>query len=99
MKKIRLLLETMFREQKYWQDEARCPFMLCPTNQPFRGAKRPRMKFIQKIAPTIYQYRCKDCGCAVNFGLEVINPQYGEKGMADKNPALVGFEPSYNLKW
>ena len=28
------------------------------------------MKFIQKIAPTVYQYKCKDCGCLTNACLE-----------------------------
>ena len=94
MKKIRLLLETMLREKKYWQHDARCPYMLCPSNQPFRGAHRPKLKFIQRIQPLVYQFKCKDCGCLVNIGLET------EEGMSvKKNPSLIGFEPSYNLKW
>ena len=26
---------------------------------------------MQKIAPTVYQYKCKDCGCLTNACLEI----------------------------
>ncbi len=43
-----------------------CPYKLCPSNTPEDGSKPASMKFIQKISPRVYQYRCRHCGCLLN---------------------------------
>ena len=77
------------KKAMYWN--ARCPYHGCPSNQPFNGAHKARLKFIQKIAPMVQQYKCKDCGCLTNYSLE--QPDGNElKGL---NPALHGGKPDY----
>lgn len=79
-----------------YQDQMRCPFFLCESNTPHPGAHPARMKFIQKIQPTVYQYRCKDCGCLTNVSVEI--DMDGRESWRI-NPALVSGKPSFNLNW
>lgn len=65
-------------KNKGWQDEYRCPYMLCPSNKHLMNPsvedgfmRTARMKFVQKISPRVYQYRCKDCGCLANKSVEI----------------------------
>lgn len=85
-------------KNKGWQDEYRCPYMLCPSNtdhdgKPSPGYRKARMKFVQKVQPRVYMYKCKDCGCLLNKSVETapdgrevfrINP-------ALMNPGEVGY--------
>lgn len=74
-----------------------CPYGLCPSNQPVDGAKDPKWKFVQKISPRVYQYRCKHCGCLCNKGLD--GPAVpSDMNSWNLNPALVGNAPSFNFK-
>ena len=83
-------------KNKGWQKELRCPYMLCPSNQPFAGANPARMKFANKIQPSVYQYRCKDYGCLTNVSVET-NEEGRESWKI--NPALIGQQPSFITKW
>jgi hypothetical protein len=90
------IVHSIFGDKnKGWQREFRCPYFLCPSNQPFVGAYTPKMKFIQKLSPGAYQYRCKDCGCLTNVSVEIV-----EDGREcwRINPALVSGQPSYLLR-
>ena len=82
-------------KQKGWNARLLCPYMLCDSNQPFRGARKPKMKYVQKISPTTYQFKCKYCGCLTNVSLE----NHGDISRAAhvKNPSLINGLPSYNL--
>jgi hypothetical protein len=82
-------------KNKGWQRELRCPYMLCPSNQPFVGAYPPKMKFVQKIQPSVYQYRCKSCGCMCNVSVEIA--QDGQESYKI-NPALISQKPSYQWR-
>ena len=73
-------------KKKDFNWDARCPYMLCPSNQPYRGVHKPRLKFIQKVQPLVYQYKCKDCGCLVNIGVEV--PDENNVMLTRTNPLL-----------
>ena len=76
--------------------DARCPYFGCPSNTPFRGAHKPRIKFMQKISPMVYQYKCKDCGCLCNHGVET--PWESDDIVRVKeNPSLYGGKPSYKF--
>ena len=66
--------------------DARCPYMLCPSNQPYRAAHKARLKFIQKPNPMVYQYKCKDCGCLTNFSIEMPDDQ--NESLRRLNPSL-----------
>ena len=83
-------------KNKGWQKNLRCPYFLCPSNQPFVGALPARMKFNQKIQPSVYQYRCKDCGCLTNVSVETLAD--GRESWRI-NPALVSGKPSYVTNW
>lgn len=85
------LLDTN-KKKNYW--EARCPYHLCPSNQPFRNAHKPRLKFMQKVSPLIHQYKCNDCGCLTNFDLEQHDNNEDIKKM---NPALWGRKADYKF--
>ena len=82
-------------KNKGWQKDLRCPYFLCPSNQPFVGAYPAKMKFNQKIQPTVYQYRCKSCGCLTNVSVEINNE--GREAWRI-NPALASGKPSYETK-
>lgn len=87
------IVHSIFGDKnKGWQKELRCPYFLCPSNQPFPGAYSAKMKFVQKIQPSVYQYRCKDCGCLTNVSVEI-----AENGQEKWriNPALMSGKPSY----
>lgn len=63
-------------KNKGWQDEFRCPYLLCPSNTDEKGKPSPgylkaRMKFVQKTSPRVYMYRCKDCSCLINKSVEI----------------------------
>lgn len=82
--------------------ERRCPYFGgvngegCPSNSPFRGARPARLKFVQKISPMVYQYKCKDCGCLSNHGVEV--PWESDDDVRLKsNPALYGGKASFKF--
>ena len=66
----------------------------CPSNYPFRGANKPRMKFVQKISLFVYQYKCKDCGTITNFSIEVPNEEIAINRL---NPALYGWKADYRF--
>ena len=87
------LLTVDHKKKMYW--DARCPYMLCPSNQPERGAKKPRLKFIQKVSFLVYQYRCKDCGNIINFSIEM--PDDGNINYKRMNPGLSGLKPDYKF--
>lgn len=87
-------------KNKGYQREFRCPYFLCPSNQPEPGSYSPKMKFIQKIQPSVYEYRCKDCGCLCNVSVEVL---MGGRESWRINPSLIGRQPTHELwggaKW
>lgn len=78
-------------KKKDYGAERRCPYHLCPSNQPLGVQHSPRLKFMQRVSPLVYQYRCKDCGCLVNFGVEVPDDR-GINGIKHMNPLLWGGE-------
>lgn len=86
-----LLAKSHKKKAHNW--DPRCPYHMCPSNQPYRGAGKPRLKFMQKIGMMVYQYKCKDCGCLTNF--DIAAP--GERGMKGIDPALWGGNPSYRF--
>ena len=71
--------------------DVRCPYARCPSNEPHK--KAPRLKFVQKISPLIYQYRCRDCGCPTNYDISVPT----EAGWAAHNPALHSGKPNFGF--
>lgn len=82
---------------RLFTDSFECPFMLCPSNQPHNGAKKPSMKHVQRIAPRVYQYRCRHCGCLVNKGEDgpaVPSDMYSW----NVNPKLMSGKPSFSLR-
>lgn len=93
-----LFLDKVFGDRgRTFSDSFCCPFMLCPSNQPISGAKKPSMKFVQRIAPRVYQYRCRHCFCLINKGEE--GPAVPEDRWAQNmNPKLIGSNPSFNLR-
>lgn len=42
------------------------------------------MKFIQRIAPTVNQFKCKDCGCLTNLSIEVEEEYQNMAGSINK---------------
>jgi hypothetical protein len=92
---------TFGDKNKGWQKEFRCPYFLCQSNTddnriPAAGFRPARMKFVQKLQPSVYQYRCKDCGCLTNVSVETLDD--GRESWKI-NPALVSGDPSFNLNW
>lgn len=89
---------ALAKKHQMVMDRINCPYMLCPSNQPFSGAHPTKLKFIQKLAPTVFQYRCKYCGCLLNYGAEgydLDDPRRAEIF----NPAFISGKPSYNFQW
>ena len=85
-----LINNVISQEKKGWQRKLPCPYMLCPSNQPFEGAYKPKMKFVQKIAPTVNQYKCKHCSCVINVSIEVEDTH--KKTAQYKTPSLMGWK-------
>ena len=81
-------------KKKNFNWNARCPYFGCPSNTPFDGAHPARLKFMQKISPLVYQYKCRDCSCLVNIDTNVPN----EQGFQFIDPALWGGKPSYEFR-
>lgn len=75
------------RQKKQWPERFNCPYMLCPSNQPFRNAKRPKMKFVQNINFSTAQYKCKDCGCLTNLSIDT---DIGGLNLIKQFPGLDG---------
>lgn len=94
---MHLFLEGIIGDRgKRWTDFP-CPYMLCPSNQPFDGAKKSKWKFNQKISPRVYQYRCGHCGCLCNKGLD--GPAIPDEMTGwNLNPALVGNQPNFDFR-
>ena len=76
-------------KKKMWSENLRCPYHGCPSNTPFTGARRARMKFMQRITPMVYQYKCKWCGCLVTYGADHPGKTHQSERPYVKNPALV----------
>lgn len=53
-------------------DQIRCPFGDCPSHIPHKNARKAKVKFVQRVSPNVYEYKCKWCGC--NFAYGAINP-------------------------
>ena len=96
------LLARNTEKKAYW--DARCPYALCPSNESFYSIeqkkyvdvrKKARLKFVQKISPLVYQYRCKDCGCLNN--ISVAAPDDGHHNIKNINPALRSGKASYRF--
>lgn len=86
---------------KGYQDQYRCPYLLCPSNtddnnSPSPGFRKPRMKFVQKVQPSVSQYRCKDCGCTSLVSVEIM---MDGRECWRINPAINSGKPSFNLNW
>jgi len=48
----------------------RCPYGVdCPSHQPFLNARPPRMKFVERVSPNVVAWKCKYCGCKVNYDM------------------------------
>ena len=84
-------------KKKSFNWDARCPYHLCPSNQPYRRAHKSRLKFMQRISPLVYQYRCRDCGCLCNIGVEVPDDR-GIWNLKKLNPVLHGGKPDYKFR-
>jgi len=95
---MNFFLDKVFGDRgRTFQDEFNCPFMLCPSNQPFDGAKKASMKFVQRIAPRVYQYRCRHCFCLINKAED--GPAVPEeKWSQNLNPRYVGGKTSFDLR-
>lgn len=93
---------VMGDNNKGYHSTHRCPYFLCPSNEHLRHPDRefhlrispPRMKFVEKIQPSVYQYRCLDCGCPNNKSLETLSD--GRQCWVI-NPALIGGRPTHEL--
>lgn len=81
---------------KKWTDFI-CPYMLCPSNQPVQETKKPKMKFVQKISPRVYQFRCLHCGCLLNKGMDS-DAVPSDMTSWNVNPSLVGNKPSFDFR-
>ena len=100
VKAFQVVSEGLVNKKNGWQNHLRCPLMLCPSNLmdgrvPCKGIYPPRLKLIQKLGLTAYQYKCMDCGNLLNVSVEVIDPDYWDKQLAKRNPAFIGGKPSY----
>ena len=96
----RLLVSTsgfMGDKGKALADEMACPYFLCPSNIPFVGAKKSKYKFVQRLSPRVYQFRCKHCGCLVIESTDGPLIPY-EMRAEELNPAFLGRKASYNNK-
>lgn len=87
------LITADHKKKHYW--DARCPYMICPSNQPYRGAHKSRLKYVQNVAPLVPQYKCRDCGCLVNISIE--QPDGGAEDMKRMNPALYGGKANFKF--
>ena len=84
---MQLLLQgTGLFKRKKWNYRFNCPYHLCPSNQPFRNAHKPKMKYIQNVSPSTTQYKCLDCGCLTNVCIEDMD---NNKDLVDKTPSLI----------
>ena len=96
MNPFQWLLPHSTREDKGRQADLRCPYMLCPSNQPFMGAYPPKMKFNEKLGPSVYQYRCKSCGCLISVSVRM--DEVGRE-VHKIEPSFASGKPSYQWKW
>ena len=66
-------------------DAIRCPYgVTCPSHIPFKNARKPKIKLIQRISPMAYEYKCRWCGC--NFVYGAVNP---DKVRQKEQPHMV----------
>lgn len=89
--------------------DARCPYHACPGNVPLNRNellvnchtppiyRKPKLKFVFKISPFVYQYRCGYCGCLVNWNVETNTEEWTLDNLK-REPALYGGKPSYGFK-
>ena len=73
-------------------DKLICPWTSdCPSHTPFRNARKPKVKLVERIQPHVALYQCKWCG--MKWVQDATNPEIGAGNPAlTKNPALVGGE-------
>jgi len=74
--------------------DVRCPLFGCPSNMPYRGIHKPRLKYVQSLGLFIYQYKCKDCGNIFNVSTEKPNE---ESSINRINPGLFTSKPDYKF--
>ena len=79
------------KKKTYW--DARCIYMLCPSNWPVQ--KKVRLQIVQKLSMFVYQYRCRDCGCLLNLSVE--QPEEDTMWARNLNPALHGGQPNWKF--
>ena len=83
-------------KKKDFNWDARCPYGLCPGNEPLNRKevillnaepilRKSKLKFIYKVSPFVYNYQCGYCGCGVNINIEVPDDR---GGMMELNPLL-----------
>ena len=66
-----------------------CPYHSCPSNDPFMGTKKPRLRAKKKVAPTVWNFQCKYCSLDFNQDIGMID--FNDRRSAYKqNPKLVG---------
>ena len=71
----RVLTDGILGDKKkaFVYENLRCPYgETCPSHIPFKNARPARVKFVERISPNVYCYRCKYCGCKFNY--DVSNP-------------------------
>ena len=86
------LLTPNHKPKFYW--DAHCPYKVtCPSHQPEPHAKKSKLKFVQKVSPLVYEYRCGHCGCLVMFSM--LTSDEGNQDLKRLNPALWGGKADY----
>ena len=58
----------------------------CPSHKPFHRAKKPKMKFIERVQPHVCLWECKYCGMRSLLDSSGENMERG----FEKNQALIG---------
>jgi len=48
--------------------DLRCPYgETCPSHMPFKNARKAKIRFVERISPYVYCYKCMYCGCKFNY--------------------------------
>lgn len=83
-------------KKKEFLPELECPWKFdCPSyvsspGVPLPEPKKPKLRFLSRIQPMVYQYQCKYCGMIFNSGHEAGGKVREEEWGFRKNPALIG---------
>ena len=76
------------KEKQHFAEDLHCPWEAdCPSHTPFKDARKPKLRLLERVGPMTKRYRCEWCGMEFLTSNE---PGDTRQKAHILNPSLIG---------